>query len=131
MRRIAQIAIFGLAALLVACASDAAVEDKPKGRSCFLSSDVSGWREAKPNHINLRTQRGDYYQAVLYPTCPNIDFNNQIAIVTRTSEWVCVGDDAELVAPKGFGAGPDRCRIDDIRKLTSEEVAAIPNGEKP
>ncbi len=131
MRRLVHITLFGLAGVLVACASDATVTQKTAARSCFLARDLGGWREAKPNLINLRTARDEYYQAVLYPSCPNIDFNNTIAIVTRTSDRVCEGDDAELIAPNGIGGRRDSCRIDRIRKLTDEEVAAIPKGEKP
>jgi len=131
MRRLAHIAFFGLAGALVACASDAAVAQKTVARSCFLARDLGGWREAKPNHINLRVLNGEYYQAFLYPSCPNIDFNNSITIITRTSDRVCEGDDAELIAPNGIGGRRDSCRIDRIRKLTDEEVTAIPKGEKP
>jgi hypothetical protein len=81
--------------------------------------------------VNLRTTRNEYYQAQLLTPCPDLDFSQQLAIVTRVSERICEGDDATLVIPQPRTVGPDRCRIDRVRKLTAEEVAGLAAGEKP
>ena len=134
MRTLSLITTLALAGLAVASASDAQTpEEKPKpaSRACFLANDVSGWREVRPGLMNFRTLRKEYYQAIVYGPCPNLDFSQQLTIVSRASERICEGDDALLVTPSRGGFGPDRCRIDKIRKMSEEEIASLARKDKP
>lgn len=135
MRIISLIAAVTLAALAGASASDAqAPQETPRkaSRACFLANDVSGWKEARPGLMNFRTTRKEYYQATVYGPCPRLDFSQQLVIVSRMSERICEGDDAVLVMARGAGdVGPERCRIDKIRRLSDEEVAALAPKDKP
>lgn len=134
MRTVSLAAALALAALATANASDAQTpEAKPKAsRACFMANDISGWKEVRPGLMNFRTLRKEYYQAIVYGPCPNLDFSQQLVIVSRLSERICENEDATLVIPRRAGDfGPERCRIDNIRKMTEEEVAALTPREKP
>jgi hypothetical protein len=132
MPRPIHIAVLTLAAAIAACAQDAPrLTASGQPRACFLARDVADWEKGRPGQLNLRTTRGEYYQAAVFPSCPEIDTSQQLAIVTRFADRVCEGHDATLIVPTSLGRRPDRCRIDRVRRLTAEEVAALPPGEKP
>jgi hypothetical protein len=101
-----------------------------KGRTCFMADDISGWAEGGPGKVNLRTRRGDHYEAVLLTACPELDFTQRMGVISR-SDRICVGDDATLITRSSGVAGADRCRIDRIRLMTPQEVAALPKNQQP
>ena len=61
--------------------------------------------------------------------CPDIDWNQRIALVSRGSDNICTGLDAEIVTHSPIG--PMRCPVSHIRKLTPEEIAALPRKARP
>ena len=99
---------------------------KSKGRACFQVNDVASWEDARGGRFNIRTTRGDYFQATFIgPPCHEIDFSQRIVIQPRFSRRICEGDDAVIITRD------ERCRADQFRKLTAEEVAALPKRERP
>jgi hypothetical protein len=61
--------------------------------------------------------------------CSEIDWANRIALTSKGGSMICTAMDAEVIAPTTLG--PTRCPVDDIRKLTKAEVAALPAKERP
>ena len=118
-------------ALLTGCADHGPNSTTASGepRSCFLARNVSSWAPAGDTVVNLRVNVRDYYQLTLLGPCRNIDWNQRIGIEHRGSSWICSGLDATIIAP-GPG-GPDRCPATAVRRLTPEEVAALPPRERP
>lgn len=122
------------AVLLLACASGAASADeaKPKTsspRQCFSASSVSGFSAVDDRTVNLRVGVKDVYQLELFSPCGDIDWSNRIAIQARNGSWICSGMDATVIAPSALG--PQRCLVRNVRKLSPEEVAALPGKAKP
>jgi hypothetical protein len=72
----------------------------------------------------------DVYRFDMFGHCPDIDWNQQVALVSRPSSWICNGMDAEVIthAP---GIGRQRCPVSAMHKLTPEEIAALPPRAKP
>jgi hypothetical protein len=126
-------AVASLLALGCVCAdtgSRAAPAKDGQTRSCFRNQDVSDWTDVDHQTINIRVNVNDYYQLKLLSPCGNIDFSQRIGIrTTGGSDYICSGLDAEIIAPTTIG--PQTCPVTSIRKLTPEDVAALPKGQKP
>ncbi len=73
----------------------------------------------------------DYYQAKLIGPCLDLPWANSIGLESRGSDWICSGLDVEVIVPSHTGGGPQRCMATSLRKLTPEEVKALPPKQKP
>jgi hypothetical protein len=98
-------------------------------RQCFRASQVYGFASADEKTVNLRVGVRDVYQFEMYGRCHDVDWAQRIAIVSRGSSWICRGLDAELITPSPIG--PQRCHVKNMRKLTPEEVKALPRLGRP
>jgi len=101
----------------------------PKDRACFFQGNVSGFRAPDEHNVYVRVGVRDIYQLEMMGACPQIDWAEKVAIVTRGSQWICSGLDAELVSPTSIG--PQRCPVKMLRKLTPTEAAALPPKARP
>ena len=124
------------AVLLIAAAASAQTADKPvkppsadTARSCFRGADVTSWSDVDRETINILVGVRDYYQIKLIGPCGDIDFNSRIGLRSRGSDFICSDVDAEVVANSPLG--PLTCPASSIRKLTPDEVKALPSRQKP
>jgi hypothetical protein len=90
---------------------------------------VWSWAPVDKRTVNLRVNLHDYYQLKLVIDCGEIDWRLNITLISRGGDWICSGSDVTVVAPSSIG--PQRCLASDLRKLTPEEVAALPKNQKP
>jgi hypothetical protein len=118
-------------ALATAGAGSALAQDNAEGggRSCFYARDISSWAPQDDVTVNLRVGVNRYYQLKLLGPCNNINWDEAIGIEHRGSSWICSGLDA-VVITRGK-VGPNRCPATSVRKLTPDEVAALPRKAKP
>lgn len=123
-------------ALIGATAACASAEPPAQGadagrqpRQCFWARDVNGFTAVDDTHVNLRVGVNDIYELELMAPCHDIDWAQKIAIQSRGSSWICSGLDAVLIAPSSIG--PHRCHVKSIRKLTAEEIKALPGKARP
>src|SRR5476649_2487808 len=116
----------GLAAALAGPAAAA-------GKECFFASQLSSWKEAGDKTVNLRVGVGDVYQLKLIAPCPDLPYAEAVGVETLGgSSTICSGLDVSLVLPHGVAqAGPQRCMATSLRKLSPEEVRALPRKEMP
>ncbi len=105
------------------------VEPSAKRQQCFFPSSVSGFRAADEHNLYLRVGVRDVYQFEMFGPCQDINWNERIAIVTRGGGTICSGMDADIVTHTSIG--PQRCPVRSVRKLTPEEVAALPKKSQP
>jgi hypothetical protein len=111
-----------------ACAAPSSPKGPPP--TCFRNRDVWSWAAPDKRTVNLRVNLHDYYQLKLTIDCGNIDWRNlSIGLQSHGSDWICSGTDVTIIAPGPIG--PNRCIGTDLRKLTPEEVAALPKNAKP
>jgi hypothetical protein len=101
----------------------------PGKNQCFFTRNADGF--AAPNEKTLYVRVGvrDVYQFEMFGTCPDMDWSQRIALVSRGSDWICSGMDAEVVTRSTIG--PPRCPGRSVRKLTPAEVAALPPKSRP
>lgn len=133
MKRIAIAAAVAGLGLAAANASAVAAPDpasKPaSGRSCFLASQVNGWRTDRDNVVYLEVGVRDVYRAELFSYCPDLDHAISIGVRTRGGGLsICDGLDVDLVVPSSIGS--QTCHLTKLRKLSTEEVAALKASRK-
>lgn len=105
------------------------VEPGAAKRQCFWNRQVSSFASNDNRIVNLRVGVNDYYQMEMLGRCQDVDWANSIALVSRGSSYICTGLDAEVVTPTAIG--PQRCAVKTIRKLSPEEVKALPKHARP
>lgn len=129
----------GLAVGLAACADahapsanlaaqPAAAQTSDRTR-CFRPDDVNGWRAVNAETVNVGVGANRVFQMRLMRPCPDINWDQRIAIESTASPWICSGIDATLYAPSRIG--PFRCPVTRIHELSPAEVAALPARERP
>jgi hypothetical protein len=119
------------AALVAACNSYSAAPmgataaaSAEDGRQCFYAPNVTGYRSGPDNTVIVNTNSRDYYVFQTQPYCANrIDWENRIALRSRTGSFICKGYDAEIYVPEALGAA--YCPLYDMRKLTPAEVTTL------
>jgi hypothetical protein len=121
------------AALLALSAMAASAADKPPKASthndCFWTRNVDGFAAPDEHTLNVRVGVRQVYQFQMFGPCPDIDWNQRIALISRSGSNICSGMDAEVVTHSPIG--PQRCAVRSMRKLTPEEIAALPPRAKP
>lgn len=125
-----------LAALTVtACAPTAAPGDLAasgqtgQARECFFTRNVSGFSAPDDETLYLRVGVRDVYQMQMFSPCPDMDWAQRLAVVSRSGSSVCRGMDATIISPGPVGE--QRCMVRAVRKLTPAEVEALPRGSRP
>ena len=119
------------AALVAGCsnyaqapAGSAAAAAAADGRQCFYAGNVSGYRSGPNGTVIVNTNSRDYYEFRTQPYCAQrIDWENRIALRSRSGSFICSGYDAEIYVPEALGAA--YCPLYDMRKLSPAEVTAL------
>lgn len=127
-------AILGVAAMSLAATQGATARSPVEGaekprRQCFWANQVNSFAAESDEVVNVRVGVRDVYRLELFATCPEVDWTQRIAIVSRGGSTICSGLDAEIVTPSNIG--PQRCTVRKVRKLTDEEIKALPSKAKP
>jgi opacity protein-like surface antigen len=124
------LALAASAALLALAATSANAADKaPSRNQCFWTRNADGFAAQDQHTVNIRVNVRDVYQFEMLGTCPDIDWNQRIALVSRGGSSICTGMDAEIVTHSPIG--PMRCAVRSVKKLTPEEIAALPRRARP
>lgn len=118
------------AALLVFAGAGAATAQQPTEapaakpqRQCFWTRDVNSFSAVDEKTVNVRVGVRDYYQFEMLGRCPDVDWSNEIALISRNGSSICSGMDATIVTKSSLG--PQRCAVKAVRKLSPEDVAAL------
>jgi len=103
-------------------------ETKARGQ-CFWTHQVHNFASADDRVVNLRVGVKEVYQLEMFGRCQDVDWSQNIAIVSRGSSSICTGLDATIITPSPIG--PMRCPVKTVRKLTEAEIKALPRGSRP
>ncbi|MFM8376985.1 MAG: DUF6491 family protein [Phenylobacterium sp.] len=101
---------------------------KPQ-RSCFFNRDIRGFAAPDDKTLYLRVRSKDVYRLEMMGRCPDMDWENRIAIDSRGSSSICDAVDATVLVRGPIGV--DRCPVKTITRLTPEEAAALPRKSRP
>lgn len=119
-------------AAVLAASSPAAAQPTRSG-ACFRTRNVTGFHSPDDRTVYVRTSPGrDVWELKLFTPCRDINWPGRIALDARPSGMICEGRvNVQLHASGRRGIGPRRCSVTDVRRLTPDEVAAIPPGARP
>lgn len=121
------------AALLLAGACASNDPDSPRAsnpsRQCFFANSARGFTVVDTQTVHVRVGTRDVYRLDLMGVCPDINWNHQIALVSRGSSSICTGTGATIVT-RG-PTGKQRCPVRMVTKLTPAEVEALSPRERP
>jgi hypothetical protein len=125
------IALIAGAAAVLALSATAAVAKPPAHQNqCFWTRMVNGFAAPDDHTLNVRVGVRDVYQFQMLGPCPDIDWNQRLALVSHSGGSICSGMDADVITHSP-GIGRQRCAVRSMHKLTPEEVAALPKNAKP
>lgn len=119
---------------LTACASGAGPDANDvsggSARQCFYPSQATNFREGDVQSLYVRSGRDEVFELQSTGFCRDIDSALSIAIqpLYSAGDRLCTGDDAAILTG-GSNSGP--CRVRVVKKLTAEEVAALPSRQRP
>jgi hypothetical protein len=133
--------ILAAAALAIAAAMAVGASAQPPGGarpppkprpSCFWTNRVENFAAVDEQNLYLRVGIHDVYRAKLFSDCFQLDWVHHLALISRGSSLICEGSNLDVdVIVRDVAAGRQRCSVTDIRKLTPDEVAALPKGARP
>lgn len=130
------LACLGLLIVPSACApttEGADGEAPPRARQCFSVQQISNFRQGRPDQVFLRVGRSDVYELNAAGGCSDLDFANRLGLVSDSGisgSRLCTDDWARVVVP-GSTRPAVSCRVRVSRKLTADEVAALPPTHVP
>ena len=133
MHRFSCVVVF-IGLLLVAAglpAAAAAAPDAP-ARSCFWTRNVRDFRSIDSRIVYIRVNAGDVWELKLFSTCVNVTWSRGVGLSSRGSSSVCEGTNnwLEIISTRSGGVAR-RCKVSAVRKLTSDQAAALPVGARP
>ncbi|THD70650.1 DUF6491 family protein [Phenylobacterium sp.] len=136
MKTATAIAFAAVASLTMSAAGGHAQDkpaDKPASKNeCFWSRNVTSFAAPDDHTVYIKVNLRDVYRLDLMVSCPDVDWDQRVALVSNRGAGgsICGPLDAEIVS-HATGLGPQRCPVKALRKLTPEEVAALPKKAKP
>jgi len=119
-------------AIAVCAPALAAAADKPAPGQCFNIRTVnSRFTRVDARTVNVGVDGKDVYQLRIIGPCGSIDWAAvQASLRSRTGgSTVCEAGDIDLYAPSPLGTRI--CRVQEMRKLTPAEIAALPSKQRP
>jgi hypothetical protein len=100
--------------------------------SCFWIRDVDNFSATDDRHLYLRVGGRNVYLLELYGNCLELSWVHNIALRSRASSNICEGRATDLdVFDREVGVGRQECPVLSVRRLTPDEVEAIPKVYRP
>jgi hypothetical protein len=124
--------LIALTAGLLAVTGASAATGPKSGNDCFLSNSWEGWSAPGDGDVlYLRVNMRDIYRVDLTPgTRVQKDPDRFLVNRVRGSDWICSPLDLDLTLSDHHGF-QEPLIARSLRKLTPQEVAAIPRKDLP
>lgn len=137
MKPFLPLGVLSAASLLAACSAGdtplATVDAGLPNGSCFVPSAVNNFRSNGDAQVYVRVGRGQVYE-LNSGFCRGLSSARSLALSAGPGGGrACVGDSVEIAVsgPGLQGENDSRCRARVERRLTDEEVAALPSRLRP
>ncbi|MDO8901542.1 MAG: DUF6491 family protein [Phenylobacterium sp.] len=102
------------------------------GRACFRLNAIRGQKIVDRNTVLFRTSVGpqDVFRVTMRNACLTTSASDPLVLIpSGGSDMVCDRMDLDVRVASPIGATP--CLVQEIRKLTPAEVAALPRDQRP
>lgn len=120
---------FALAAAVALTAVPVLAQPTPKPpQQCFSTRDIRNVATVDDFTVNLRVGARAVYEAKTASVCPDVGFGPSLAYRSFSSR-ICSETDLTLITRGPFS--PRECPLASLRKLTPEQVAALPKRSRP
>src|ERR1700744_746912 len=128
-------ALLAAAALTLAAAAApfaATAADKPSADQCFWARNITSFAAPDDHTVYVKVGMRDVYKMDLMISCPDVDWNQRVALQSSRGAGgsICGSPDVEIIS-HATGLGHQRCPVKAMRKLTPDEIAALPKKAKP
>lgn len=97
---------------------------------CFYPSQIGGFQPAGDDRAIVRVGFRQAWVLTLSPGCPSVDWATSIILRPRGGERVCPGRPVDMLVPEAGGRDYRRCLVNDVRRLSPEEMAKAFGTEK-
>ena len=110
--------------------ASAAPHREARGQQCFYASNITNFTAASDRVVYIRVGVNDVYRLDLMNACPELSFRLGIGLSQANGgSTICSPIDLTI---RYRQAGADRiCPVRDMRKLSPDEVAALPKRDRP
>ena len=101
-------------------------------RQCVFTDRIDNFRQADDGRtLYLKSRRNEVFEVRSAGYCPDLDTTIALAIQPDAGmSQVCAGDWARILV--SGGSGPAQvCRVQVVKRLTTEEIAALPPRSRP
>lgn len=95
----------------------------PQPRQCFSGKAVTGANRSGEKTLYVQAGRGAIFRLQLADGCAALDAAETLTVRAEGGDVVCARSRADVVAHTPAGAR--RCRVAEVRPLTSREVAVL------
>ena len=105
--------------------------DQRAAQGCFLPERVVNFRSGSSPSLYVKAYGGDVFELQTTSFCPGAESTNTLVLTPLMGGGgrVCVSD-MLTVDVEGMGGG-NRCTARVVRKLTAEDLAALPSRYRP
>ena len=126
------VATAGFAVLGALTATPLAKAEPSKGdsaRQCFYERNINNFTVPGNRLVYIRVGVADVYRLDLMTDCPEITFRQDLGFSRSASGNICSAVDMQIRFQQN---GVRRiCQVSDLRKLSPDEVAALPKRDRP
>jgi len=122
-----------VAALLLAASHPSSVAAPSVEPRCFSPRDITHFRVSDIHKVLLLVADKSIYEVTFASPCPDVDWNYGF-VVRGSGDRVCEGSNLDVrIAPTRTPESgmSTRCRITNVRRLSAQEVAALPGRLRP
>jgi len=101
--------------------------------ACFWIRNVDGFAANDTTTLYLRVGMNQVWELKLFANCLNLDWVHHLGIRNRgAGSNICEGPNPGIdVVVRDVGIGHQSCPVTGVRKLTPDEVAALPKNARP
>ena len=101
--------------------------------ACFWIRNVDGFAANDTTTLYLRVGMNQVWELKLFANCLNLDWVHHLGIRNRgAGSNICEGPNPGIdVVVRDIGIGRQSCPVTGVRKLTPDEVAALPKNARP
>jgi hypothetical protein len=119
-----------LAAGLAAMAGVGHAQDGKPAQTCFLRGNVQNFSAPDARTVYIRVGVKDVWRLDLMSDCLDLPFRQSIGLASTPGDpWICKPVEATIIT-RGM-AIPHRCPVQAMRRLTPDELAALPRFDRP
>lgn len=99
--------------------------------SCFWIRSVDNFASVDTSTVYVRANGRQVYELKLFAPCLDVNWSHHIGLRSRGSSLICEGTRHNVEIIVRSTAHRQHCPVTSVRRLTPDEVSALPKGARP